>query len=184
MSSANNEPLQPTNNNRSNKTAVAGSKPTVTFKPMSRLPLSAELEQYAQSMKSYLASVESRPNDRRPSDSEESDPDRAPEFCWMDLAAVRRRYSHQSVSVDGTRRVVKSSSSSSGMISATPRNNGARQHLPLDNRPQPRQHHPALQHLDIRRSASPSRNSSSPIKKHHQTPLQPRVRVKVSTEKN
>lgn len=180
MTAANNEPLQPTNNNRSNKT-MAGSKPTMTFKPMSRLPLSAELEEYAQSMKSYLASVENRPNDRRPSDSEESEPDRSPEFCWMDLAAVRRRYSHQSMSVDGTRRV-KSSSSSSGMINSSPRNNGARQHLPLDNRPQ-RQHQHALQLLD-NRSPSPSRNSSSPIKKHHQSPLQPRVRVKVSAEKN
>ena len=102
-----NEPLQQTSKHRSNK-PMAGSKTTMTFKPMSRLPLSDELQQYTQSMKTYLASVESRPNDRRPSDSEESEPDRSPEFRWMDLNALQRKYSHQSMSNDGVRRVISS----------------------------------------------------------------------------
>lgn len=168
-----NEPLQQTSNHRSNK-PMAGSKTTTTFKPMSRLPLSDELQQYTQSMKTYLASVESRPNDRRPSDSEESEPDRSPEFRWMDLNALQRKYSHQSMSTDGVRRVISSSSSSpSSIVKPGHRNSGARQH----------QH--KLQHVG-HRSASPSRNSSSsiPINKFHHLSLQPQVRVKVSTEKN
>lgn len=179
-----NEPLQPTNNNRSNKT-MAGGKTTMTFKPMSRLPLSAELEEYTQSMKTYLASVENRPNDRRPSDSEDSEPDRSPEFRWMDLNALQRKYSHQSMSTDGVRRVNSSSSSSpSSIIKPGHRNSGARQHLAFDSRHQ-RQHQHKLQHVD-NRSASPSRNSSSSstINKFHHLSLQPQVRVKVSAEKN
>jgi hypothetical protein len=130
---------------------MAGSKTTMTSKPMSRLPLSDEPQQYTQSMKTYLASVESRPNDRRPSDSEESEPDRSPEFRWMDLNALQRKYSHQSMSTDGVRRVISSSSSSaSSIVKPGHRNSGARQH----------QH--KLQHVG-HRSASPCRNSSSSI---------------------
>lgn len=180
-----NEPLQPTSNNRSNK-APAGSKPTVTFKPMSRLPLSAELEEYTKSMKTYLASVENRPGDRRPSDSEESEPDQSPEFRWMDLAALQRKYSNQSVSADGAHRAKSSHSSSSpsSVVKPSHRNNGVRQHAAFDSRHQ-RQHQPKLQNLE-NRPASPSRISSSslPIRNHQHSPLQPRVRVKVSAEKN
>lgn len=196
-----NEPLQPTTNNRSHKTSASGSKqPTVTsYKPMSRLPLSAELEEYTKSMHTYLASVENRPSDhRRPSDSsEDSEPDQAStEFCWMDLGALQRKYSNQSVSVEGTHRAksmhhsqrshssLSPSPSPSSVVKPSHRNNGARQHVTFDSRYQCQRPH-KMQHLE-NRPASPSRISSSsmPIRNIQHSPLQPRVRVKVSTEKN
>jgi len=84
----------------------------MTFKSMSKISQSAELDEYTASMRTYLANVEHKlagtgggGGRSDSSDSGESGADsereKSPEFRWMDLASVRREHGTVNLSFNG-----------------------------------------------------------------------------------
>ncbi|KIV90708.1 hypothetical protein PV10_05334 [Exophiala mesophila] len=117
--------------------------------PMSKITQSTELDDYTQSMRAYLASVETthrtldhhrgRPTTNRPSRDVR---DKSPEFRWMDLASLRREYSNSSPASSAGVSKLKSSSVSLVGSKVNDHRNDVPRHLGKDHR-YPVQLHPA-----------------------------------------
>lgn len=160
-------PPQDTSSNRNNRAMSNNIKP-MTFKPMSNLPRSAELDEYTQSMKAYLANLGHQPpisgSDGGQQNNNAADRrDQSPEFRWMDLAALRREYSNMSMTTKGVSKIKSSSSLSSSGHKLSHRNSNARHYLAHDHRH--RFHH--IEH----RPASPSGKSVSSSSSPSPSPL-------------
>jgi hypothetical protein len=138
--------IEPHAQSKRNKPAPIPSTPLSPV-AMSRMTQSSELDEYTASMRSYLANLENgnsnsrksavdRDTNRSNGRSENiarSDRDKSPDFCWMDLASLRKEHGSLSHSVPAANenRISKTTTKSVG------------HHTGKDPRQHHREHRPA-----------------------------------------